>query len=212
VDFYEEAIRGRSASHHLQVKAALALLYHVLGSPNPFARCHGPKFAPEKTELRYHTSSQLGQLLRELREDKGSYFGHLCYHLASALFFTGCRYHERALLTMDRLVREPGGVIIATRLQIKGGSFRDLPLTRELADSLEEWFAFLERVKGVRLRTGGNRLRGIAARLSWPGRRALWAASSNGTKTCAKRPAALRQLPRVIGPSDADYDAARALS
>ena len=93
-EFYEEATRGRSASHHLQVKAALALLYHVLGSPNPFAQCHAPKFAPEKTELRYHTSSQLGQLLRELREDKGSYFGHLTYHLASALFFTGCRYHE----------------------------------------------------------------------------------------------------------------------
>jgi hypothetical protein len=35
-EFYEEATRGRSASHHLQVKAALALLYHVLGSPNPF--------------------------------------------------------------------------------------------------------------------------------------------------------------------------------
>ena len=67
----------RRASHHLQVKAALALLYHVLGSPNPFAECLAPKFAPEKTELRYHTSSQLGQLLRELREDKGSYFGHL---------------------------------------------------------------------------------------------------------------------------------------
>jgi site-specific recombinase XerD len=76
-EFYEEATRGRSASHHLQVKAALALLYHVLGSPNPFAECPAPKFAPEKTELRYHTSSQLGQLLRELREDKGSYFGHL---------------------------------------------------------------------------------------------------------------------------------------
>jgi hypothetical protein len=36
-----------------------------------------PKVRPEKTELRYHTSSQLGQLLRELREDKASYFGHL---------------------------------------------------------------------------------------------------------------------------------------
>ena len=67
---HEEATSGRSASHHLQVKAALALLYHVLGSPNPFAQCHAPKFAPEKTELRYHTSSQLGQLLRELREIK----------------------------------------------------------------------------------------------------------------------------------------------
>jgi hypothetical protein len=57
--------------------------------------------------LRYHTSSQLGQLLRELRENKGSHFGQLTYHLATALFFTGCRYDEWALLRMDRLVREP---------------------------------------------------------------------------------------------------------
>ena len=155
-EFYEETTGGRSASHHLQVKAALALLYHVLGSPNPFAKCLAPKFAPEKTELRYHTSSQMGQLLRELREDKASYFGHLTYHLATALFFTGCRYHEWALLTIDRLVREPEGVIIAARLQVKGGSFRDLPLTTELSDSLEEWFAFLESVKGVRLRRVGE--------------------------------------------------------
>ena len=167
-EFYEEATSGRSASHHLQVKAALALLYHVLGSPNPFAQCHAPKFAPEKTELRYHTSSQLGQLLRELREDKASYFGHLTFHLATALFFTGCRYHEWALLTLDRLVREPGGVIIAVRLQVKGGSFRDLPLTPELSHSLEEWFAFLESVKGVRLRTGGIGFAGSA--LVFPGR------------------------------------------
>ena len=69
-EFYEEATRGRSASHHLQVKAALALLYHVLGSTNPFAECAAPKFAAEKIELRYHTASQLGQLLRELREDR----------------------------------------------------------------------------------------------------------------------------------------------
>ena len=127
--FYEEATRGRSASHHLQVKAAFALLYHVLSSSNPFAECQAPKFAPEKTELRYHTASQLGQLLRELREDRRSYFGHLTYHLATALFFTGCRFHEWALLTIDRLVREPGGVIIAARLQVKGdsGTFLCLP-------------------------------------------------------------------------------------
>ena len=68
-EFYEEATRGRSACHHhLQVKAALALLYDVLGSTNPFAERLAPKFAPEKTELRYHTASQLGQLLRELRD------------------------------------------------------------------------------------------------------------------------------------------------
>ena len=66
-------------------------------------------------------------------------------------------------------MREPGGVIIATRLQIKGGSFRDLPLTRELADSLEEWFAFLESVKGVRLRRGGG-VNFAGSALVFPGR------------------------------------------
>jgi hypothetical protein len=62
-EFYEEATCGRSASHHLQVKVAFSLLYHVLGSTNPFAEYPAPKFAPGKTELRYHTASQLGQLL-----------------------------------------------------------------------------------------------------------------------------------------------------
>jgi hypothetical protein len=46
---------------------ALSLLYHVLSSPDPFAQCLAPKFSSEKTELRYHTLMQLGQLLRELR-------------------------------------------------------------------------------------------------------------------------------------------------
>jgi hypothetical protein len=69
-EFYEEATRGRSASHHLQVKAALALLYDVLGTTNPFAKCAAPKFSPEKIELRYHTASQLGQLVHELRQDR----------------------------------------------------------------------------------------------------------------------------------------------
>ena len=167
-EFYEEATRGRSASHYLQVKAALAMLYDVLGATNPFAECAAPKFAPEKIELRYHTASQLGQLLHELREDRRSYFGHLTYHLATALFFTGCRFHEWARLTIDRLVREPGGMIIAARFQVKGSSFRDLPVTKELSDSLEEWFAFLESVKGVRLRSGGADFAGSP--LVFPGR------------------------------------------
>jgi hypothetical protein len=105
-EFYEEATRGRSASHHLQVKAALALLYHVLDSPNPFfAECLAPKFAPQKTELRYHTSSQLGQLLRDLREEL-LWTSELSP--GNRALFTGCQYHERALLTVDRLVRETG--------------------------------------------------------------------------------------------------------
>jgi hypothetical protein len=37
---------------------------------------------------------------------------------------------------MDRLVREPAGVIIAARFKVKGSSFRDLPLTKQLAASL----------------------------------------------------------------------------
>ena len=37
-EFYEEAAGGGSASHHLQVKAPLSLLYHVLVSVNPFAK------------------------------------------------------------------------------------------------------------------------------------------------------------------------------
>jgi hypothetical protein len=86
-EFYEEATCGRSASHQLQVNAALAFLYYVLGSSNPFIECLAPKFAPEKTELRYHTPSQLGQLLRELREDKTRYFGHLTHHLATPSFY-----------------------------------------------------------------------------------------------------------------------------
>jgi integrase len=149
--------RLQNAYNNLQVKAALALLYDVLGATNPFAEYQAPKFAPEKIVLRYHTASQLGQLLRDLREDRRSYFGHLTYHLATTLFFTRCRFHEWARLTLDRLVREPtSGMLIAARLQVKGGLFRDLPLTKELAASLEEWFAFLESVKGVRLRGWGE--------------------------------------------------------
>jgi hypothetical protein len=57
---------------------------------------------------------------------------------------------------MEGLVREPAsGVLIAARPQVKGDSLRDVRLTKELAAALEEWFAFLESVKGVRLRSGG---------------------------------------------------------
>jgi hypothetical protein len=130
--------------------------------------CSCAKLRPEKTAVR----SGLFPNWANCCADKGSFFGHLTYHLATALFFTGCRYHEWALLTMDRLVREPGGVIIAARLQVKGGSFRDLPLTRELSDSLGGWFAFLERRRAAAA-GWGSQLRGIGARLSWQERRAL---------------------------------------
>jgi hypothetical protein len=41
-------------------------------------------------------------------------------------------------------VREPGGLIIAVRLQVKGGSFRDL-----LRDSASERTQFLMRFKDI---------------------------------------------------------------
>jgi site-specific recombinase XerC len=146
-EFYEEATRGRSASHHLQVKAALALLYDVLGSTNPFAECPAPKFAPRKlccatTPLR-NSASSCANCVRIKRVIWGSYLSPGERALFHGLF-TGCRFHELARLPMDRLIREPGGAIIAVRLQLKGGSFRDLPLTPELSDSLAQWFAFLE--------------------------------------------------------------------
>ena len=40
-EFYEGATRGRSASHHLQVKAALVLLYDVLGCYKSVRRVRG---------------------------------------------------------------------------------------------------------------------------------------------------------------------------
>ena len=74
---------------------------------------------------------------------------------------------------MDRLVREPGGVTIAARLQVKGSSFRDLPVILELSDSLGEWFAFLRKRQIGATAGWGSQLRGIGACLSRPGRRAL---------------------------------------
>jgi hypothetical protein len=59
---------------------------------------------------------------------------------------------------MDRLVSEPGGVIIAARLQVKGGSFRDLCEGRAASG----W---------------GSRLRGISVNLSWPRRRPFGSSS-----------------------------------
>lgn len=41
---------------------------------------------------------------------------------------------------MDRLVREPTSGVLIPRTS-KGSFFRDLPLTRELSASLEEWEA-----------------------------------------------------------------------
>jgi hypothetical protein len=51
-------------------------------------------------------------------------------------------------------VRPESDALYPSRLQVKDGSFRDLPFTTELSASLGRWFAFLESFKGVRLRRG----------------------------------------------------------
>ena len=79
--------------------------------------------------MRYHTARNWASCYVSCARIARRYFGHLTYHLATALFFTGCRFHEWARLTIDRLVREPGGMIIAARLQVKGSSFLICPST-----------------------------------------------------------------------------------
>jgi hypothetical protein len=63
-------------------------------------------------------------------------------------------------LSANTLIARTQGVEVTAMMSlsgnVKGGSLRDLPLTTELSDSLGGWFAFLESVKGVRLRRGGS--------------------------------------------------------
>lgn len=153
-EFYAEMTRGRGAAHHLQTKAALSFLYKVLEAPNPFTECLSPKFSAEAVEIQHLGGSALAKVLLELRRSRHSYFDHLVSHLAEALFFTACRFHEWALLSKDRLVRDGAGHIIAARLKVKGGNYRDVPVMQSLADSLSEWETFLEGFKGHRLRRG----------------------------------------------------------
>lgn len=166
-EYYSELTRGRRASHHLQTKAALSFLYRVLGSKSPFEECLAPKFSSATTEIRYLEASDLSRVLLHLRRDRENYFDHLTSHLAEALFFTACRFHEWALLTKDKLVRNGAGVT-AVRLKVKGGKFRDVPVMERLSRSLLEWDAFLEGLKGHRLRRGHLEFAG--SELVFPGR------------------------------------------
>ena len=153
-EFYEEATRGRSASHHLQVKAALALLYRSLAFPIRFSECQLPNSSRENRAALSHgvaigaaparVARGSPQLLWTPNVPPGG--GALLYRLPVPRLG---KAHDRTFGPRARWRT------IAARLQVKGGSFRDLPLTGELAASLEEWFAFLESVKGVRLRGGG---------------------------------------------------------
>jgi len=166
--YYEELTKGRSPSHHLQVKAAASFLYKVLDKGNPFEECLAPRFRPEAVEISFLEASDLARVLITMRELGRDYSGRLAAHLAEALFFTACRFHEWAQLTGDRLVRKGAGEVTAVRLKVKGGKYRDLPLVPRLSVSLSEWGEFLEGCKGVRLRRGAIEFAG--SELVFPGR------------------------------------------
>lgn len=166
--YYEEMTKGRSPSHHLQVKAAALFLYKVLDKGNPFEECLAPRFRPESVEIHFLEAADLARVLLTMRELGGDYSGRLAAHLADALFFTACRFHEWAQLTGDRLVRNGAGEITAVRLKVKGGKYRDLPLVPRLSVSLTEWALFVEGIKGVRLRRGAIEFAG--SDLVFPGR------------------------------------------
>ena len=114
------------------------------------------------------SASQLARVLAALRDARTDYFGHLAFYLAQALFFTACRFHEWALLDLESLIRNPAGEIETARLRVKGGAYRDLPILPVLAQSLSQWFEFLDGVRGVRLRNGAGDFAG--SRLVFPGR------------------------------------------
>ncbi len=166
--YYEELTSGRSPSHHLQVKAAASFLYKVLDKGNPFEECLAPRFRPEAVEISFLEASDLARVLLTMRELGRDYSGRLAAHLAEALFFTACRFHEWAQLTGERLVRNGAGEVTAVRLKVKGGKYRDLPLVPRLSVSLAEWGEFLEGLKGVRLRRGAIEFAG--SELVFPGR------------------------------------------
>jgi len=99
ISYYDDLTANRSASHHLQVKAGIAFLYKVLDKKSPFIDCLAPRFRPEALEIHFLEAGDIGKVLLSMRNELGGdYFGRLASHLAEALFFTACRFHEWALM------------------------------------------------------------------------------------------------------------------
>lgn len=165
---YAEWTRRKGPSHHLQTKAALAFLFRVLDAKNPFAECLAPPFRPDAVEIKHLESGNVAAVLLHLQEHRSDYYGHLAFHLAEALFYSACRYHEWAQLPIERLVRNAAGIPVAVRIKGKGGGFVDMPLLERLGLSLAEWFRFREAFKGHQLRRGGMEFAGSG--LLFPGR------------------------------------------
>ena len=159
ISYYDDLTSNSSASHHLQVKAGIACLYKILDKKSPFIDCLAPRFRPEALEIHFLEAGDIGKVLLHMRNELGTdYFGRLASHLAEALFFTACRFHEWALLSTDLLVRNGAGEFTTARLKVKGGKHRDVPLMPRLGDFTSRVGAIFGRPQR---RAPTTRLRGI---------------------------------------------------
>lgn len=167
-EIYKELAGGRSASHHLGVKAALKFAFEHIGQPNPFARCRAPKFDSTKTPIKYLEPEALFRLfavLRDWAEPKpvaasaklpaGSfertYFARLAIVLSSALYHTGTRFSEWAKLTRAK-ISWSGGWPTCVEVRVKGDKHRTLHLAEPMAAELKAWLQTLEEYRGGRFR------------------------------------------------------------
>ena len=144
------------------------VLYRLLDRANPFSDCLAPRFRPEAMEMSFLEAEDIAKVLLALHDSAHDYFSHLAAHLAEALFFTACRFHEWAELPTEKLVRERGGEVAAARLKVKGGKYRDVPIVPRLSQSLQEWKVFLKSYRSIRLRKGAVKFSG--SKLLFPGR------------------------------------------
>lgn len=150
--FYRVQTDGRSASHHLGVRAALSFAFRQLRCPNPFLECVSPTFDAAKIEIAYLDQTALGRLFAVLQESRDGYFGRMTWTLAYGLFHTACRFSELALLSHDSLLFDGSGFPTILRIRSKGGRFRDLPVAPAFGRELTDWLDHLHAVRGRRLR------------------------------------------------------------
>jgi site-specific recombinase XerD len=160
--YAQDALQGRGVSSAMQFHAGMSFLYGHLKAANPFAGM-GPG-TPLRPPIRPPEAATLAKLLSHLSAARSDYFGHLVYHLALCIGFTGIR--RIASLRLCDLRRAEGGLV--THLNVSG---RWVPCAPAVSETLSEWLSFLERIKGARLRRGDRTaLAFIGSPLVFPGK------------------------------------------
>jgi integrase/recombinase XerC len=192
-EVYCSLTSGRSASHHLQVRSALALLYSRQGKNNPFIECAAPRFDIAKVAIRYLSPEQMGLLLEELKGRGGDYMGKLTYSLAACLFFSAQRFSEWATLPRENLFEGIGGRLVV-RQRGKGGRIEERKVSSLMNEVLRSWIEYLDAMKGHRLNRGAVKF--AASPLLFPGRDGA-AVSNQGFNARLKAACLFRKLPVI---------------